>query len=1244
VQTTLLGIAIALILALVTALVGPLFVDWSSYRGEFETHAKALTGLDLRITGAIDARLLPTPSLTLHGIELGRPQDQGSMRARALRLEFALGPLARGEWRVTDAQLEGPELAAQLDRSGRMAMPAPKAGFDVDAVAIERLVIEDGRAVLTDAASGSRLTLEKFAFKGELRSLAGPLKGEGSFVAGGWHNAYRVSISRVTEDGGVKVRVSVDPTDRPLKVDVDVAIRLEQGAPRFDGQLQVVRAIGRAPADTPQLITEPWRLSSRIKGDSTAAVLEQVEIQYGSDERAIKLRGTARLNLGAQPGVNAVLTSPQIDIDRVLALPDASRRRPVAALKALGDALGGAVVPPVPTTLSIALESVTLAGAVLQRVGAEINVDGDRLDIASMEFRAPGITQVRLGGRLSGAGDGLRFAGAVKVEAGDPRALLAWLTERSDLRTVVGPLRVGGELTLGSDAIVIDRLDLDLDRVRVAGRLAYAFAADNRPARLDAVLTAPDLDLDHLQGLATAALGDVAADWPREAALSLKIARARVAGVEAKEADIDMRIDGDAIDIRRLAVADFGGARLAAKGRIDSKGPSPGGELALDLDARSLDGVATLVERLAPQMADQLRRSAARVSPAVLRAVLAVQPAGAGNAVARVKLDGRAGGFRLALQGDGTAVREAFKVERLDALRNADINISGRLESDDGAAMAELVGVDRWLVVEKRPGRLTLNGKGRLDGEVAIDGRFTAGTLDASAGGKVRLAGTTAAGLEVKIANASLRSLRPVVGGRAADPLPATMSLKLELDGDTLRVGDLKGAVAGAPVNGRLTLGLAQSPYVIEGALVVGTVDLASLIATVVGVPVQGASARTGGLWPAEPFERGVRGLAGRLEVKSARVALTPKLAVTDFTGAAHFGDGQFALQVNDGRLAGGRLAGDLIFLHTSEGVVARSHVKVTGANAAELLPGDGTVTGRLTLDLSAEGTGLSPVALAGSLTGSGMFRLDNGKLVRLDPGAFRTVIRAVDQGLPIEAGRVRDRTEAALASGVLAVNRAEGSIAINAGQARLQSNPMLATPGADLAVTAGLALADGELDVRLVLTGPPVPGAPANTQPAVAVVLRGPFDSPKRTIDVTGFASWLALRAVDQQSRKLDALEGRDVPTTASPAVNGGVESTASDRTPAPVVAPPRVTPAGPKAPEVTAPDSSVPARSEPAAPSEQRQKSALPPAERTQTASPPMDLRPRSVQPSAGGQGAAKPPPTPARPRSLSEILFGR
>jgi len=248
VQTTLLGVAIAIILALVTALVGPLFIDWNSYRGEFEARASRLTGLDFRVTGAIDARLLPIPTVVLQGVEFGRPDEGSKVRARLLRIEFALGALARGEWRIAEARLEGPEFAAGLDGTGRLAWPVPKLGFDLDGVSIARLHIQDGRASLADAASDARLMLDQLDFTGELRSLAGPVKGEGSFVVAGQRYPYRIAVGRIAEDGGAKVRLTVDATEQPLAAEADVSIWVQRGVPRFEGSLQLARAVGRAPA------------------------------------------------------------------------------------------------------------------------------------------------------------------------------------------------------------------------------------------------------------------------------------------------------------------------------------------------------------------------------------------------------------------------------------------------------------------------------------------------------------------------------------------------------------------------------------------------------------------------------------------------------------------------------------------------------------------------------------------------------------------------------------------------------------------------------------------------------------------------------------------------------------------------------------------------------------------------------------------------------------------------------------
>jgi uncharacterized protein involved in outer membrane biogenesis len=135
-QATLLGLGIAIILALVAALVGPHFVDWTQHRSVFEAQATRLVGTPVRVNGAIDVRILPTPSLVLRDIEASEP----GIKAGEIAFELALGPLMRGEWRATDVRIVRPEFALALDRSGRILWPGAAITIDPDALSIERCV------------------------------------------------------------------------------------------------------------------------------------------------------------------------------------------------------------------------------------------------------------------------------------------------------------------------------------------------------------------------------------------------------------------------------------------------------------------------------------------------------------------------------------------------------------------------------------------------------------------------------------------------------------------------------------------------------------------------------------------------------------------------------------------------------------------------------------------------------------------------------------------------------------------------------------------------------------------------------------------------------------------------------------------------------------------------------------------------------------------------------------------------
>ena len=164
-QTTLLGLAITFIIALVAALIGPYFIDWNRFRPQFETEAARVIGAPVRVEGALDARLLPSPSLRLRSVVVGGPNDPGKVRADNLAVEFSLGSLMRGEWRATELTINGVSLDLGLDARGRIDWPLSSRSLNLSSLSIDRLNLT-GRVALHDAAIAGGADAEWLAFDG----------------------------------------------------------------------------------------------------------------------------------------------------------------------------------------------------------------------------------------------------------------------------------------------------------------------------------------------------------------------------------------------------------------------------------------------------------------------------------------------------------------------------------------------------------------------------------------------------------------------------------------------------------------------------------------------------------------------------------------------------------------------------------------------------------------------------------------------------------------------------------------------------------------------------------------------------------------------------------------------------------------------------------------------------------------------------------------------------------------------
>ncbi|HVG52447.1 MAG TPA: AsmA family protein, partial [Xanthobacteraceae bacterium] len=799
-QTTLLGLAIAAILALVAALAGPQFVDWGKYRANFEAEGSRFFGQPVRIRGPIDVRLLPTPTIMVRDVEVGS-RAAPAFGAQAVRVELALASLMRGEAHASALSLTGPEVAVALDADGRIVSHLNNLGLDQ--IGIDRLAVAGGRILLEDTGSRTRTTLDRLNFSGELRSQSGQVKGDGSFTVGEHNLRYQLTTGR--RDAATRVRLNVESADRPIVFETDGNLTFEKDSPKFEGTVSIARPAGVVLDSGKALAGEPWRITGKVNADSRSAVFEQVDAQYGPDERRLKLGGTAELRFGSQPRFDSVLSARQIDMDRALAASGAGGKLPLTTLTGLADFLGSVGRPPIPVSIGIGIDALTLGGATVQTLRADVKSADDNWSVDTFEFRAPGSTQVRLSGRLGGPSSAAEFSGPVAIESLDPAGLIAWLENTARRDGNLGALKLRSDVTAGATRLVFDRVSAEIDRKALDGRLAYTFASGTQRAGLDVALNAAEFDVEAAYSMIATALGGSKIERPGEVSLAIDLGKTTLAGVPAISTKANLRFDAGGLRIERLAVADFGGAALSASGQIDIAAEQPHGNISLSLTAPKLDGVVAVLDKFYPGKSDPIVRNAARLSPARVEASLSVDPppasasaaAAAGKpASAKILLNGQLGTIRLVVTGDGTGT--------VATLGKSDMRLNVRANADDGALIS-LLGLDALAPVDRRPSALYVAASGSFGGDMRIDSKLTGEGLDVATVGTLKLSEPALSGaFTASLTSADLRGVR-----RAGAPtFPVALKSNVRVAGEVFEFKSLTGKAGAADVKGEVSLTL----------------------------------------------------------------------------------------------------------------------------------------------------------------------------------------------------------------------------------------------------------------------------------------------------------------------------------------------------------------------------------------------------------------------------------------------------
>ncbi|MHC4042575.1 AsmA family protein [Bradyrhizobium sp. 23AC] len=1194
-QTTLLGLAIAFIIALLAALIGPYYVDWNQFRPQFEAEAGKIIGVPVRVAGELDARLLPAPTLRLRQVTFGGNNDLGRLRADKLDVEFSLGSLMRGEWRATELSVGGMAVDLGLDARGRVDLPSTASGtFNLASLAIERLNLT-GRIALHDAASRSTLELNDIAFSGDVRSLAGSVRGDGRFTAAGVRYPFRVSSGPSADGNATRLHLNIDPGERAILADLEGVLAFDNRLPKFDGALTLaVPAVKKAGEAGPT----PWKLTTKLRADPAGAKFEQIDASFGAEDNALKLGGVGDLRLGASPLLRAVLSARQVDADKLAGKDDAEPLRILPALRA-----GLAAIPqaPIPAQIEFNSDQIMLGGRPLQNIAAELQTDGRSWTFQRLELRAPGMTQLSLNGAAPGADS---FSGRLSVESSDPDALVAWLQGRSEInRRSTRPLRLAGNVTIAANHLAIDRLKADIEGGAVEGRIAFVQTGASKGSRIDAELKADRLDLDAAASFVRALAGPQG-EWPEEAKLSLDIGRAISAGQELRPFGAKLGYGPASLSLEQLRFGQASGVTTEASGSFDRTKAT--GKLALKSSANSLRELTALIEPFAP--AARARFDAMPTLPGATRLKLDLSldrnAEHADRSNARAVLDLDAPQLKATATLSAQTPVAAINGIDIDKLRDSDFTLDSKVSTPQAGALLALLGLDR--VVAAGQGASQFEGKltGAWRRPLQLNAKLSGGGLDADAQGSVELSEPKAS-VNLRVRNANLA---PLFGTGPADKSMQAVSLssRLTISGNRLTFDDLDGNAAGSHLRGHLAVTLDQERSV-DGEVGLDTLDLAPALAMAIG-----AAGHESG----EPLSAGLLdGWRGRIAFQALRGMLPGGIELRPFGGTLRSDGQSLALDALKGGLSGGEMSASFDARNGANGLALNARIDLRNVDAATLRYRDLALPkGRATVQMALTSQGRSVAALTGALAGNGTVTLDSAEIGGLNPRAFEIAIRASDGGQVADDNRLRQLVEPALAAAPIAVASAQIPFTIRDGRLRVGATPLEAK-NARAIVSGGYDIPADQADIRASLT--PIMTGLSGAPPEIQLFAAGPPDRLNRTIDLAPLSSWLAVRTIDRETRRLDAIERGEPPPATAALPTLVSPDAAPEQAPVNVPLPgqdPRRAPPKPKAAPLPKAPQAAPAA--PSPPLASQQVAPLPPA---------IDVRP------APGPPPAKPKPKP-------------
>lgn len=1127
-----------LVLVLFAALIGPYFIDWSSYRENFEKQASHILGQKVRVLGSADARLVPFPSVSFDNVVVGEGKDgEPMMTVDRFSMDAELAPFLSGEIRIFDMRIENPRAVVRLSAEGELdwALRSEKT-LPGSALVLENIGVVNGEVIVLDEQNARQHVLDGLNMQMSAKSIKGPWQVEGAARLNGIRSAFSLNAGTPTADGGVRLRAKLLPVSQPISIELEGDARIEALKPRYSGNF-TVQALDTNKIQTDGAVKgkrgrRPLYAKARgvFELDNERLRIEDYRLETGTPKDPYVISGEATFDTGRNPEFLLIADGQQLNFDRVgdgADTPEATARSFEQRLAAFRALLAWAPVPQMPGRVRAALPAVVAGDTTIRDIFIDAHPAGNAWRIERLEAKLPGRTQFLAEGRL-GVGAEFGFSGEMVVASNQPSGFASWLT--TDVDPSIRRLDAAGlsaKVDLSAQLQRFDQMEIAIGTASLKGRLERVVPMQGRPS-LNILLDGEDVDLDAIRAFAGLIVGDGQSNRLAGHDISARLSAKRfeALGVSAQGADLSLRLKGGTLDIDRFTVTDVAGASISSVGRVQNVFEGPEGDLDISITAERTDRILALLSEWTGDqpVLDHLRKNAALFTDTTLDLQSRFSNRGGDRAEMSTTARGETGGSKFNLT-----------VERADALAPFDtgqVTIIADVRNDSPRALLGQMGVELLPIDLSGPANLGLRVEGVPAQELAFSLEYSAPDSAVTATGTARQDEDRAlqSTFDLVLSSQDLATYLTTSGLFLAGPeiaLPAEIKSTVAIAPEAIVLSGIDGTAGDTAFSGDLTLARGGDAIEAKGAISVSAIDLGWMSEMMLG---SGTVMTGGAQWNDREFLPPMQAQTSlEIDVQANQVYLGFAEDAALWSGKLVLQDDELQWRDISASWAGGDLSGGLRLANRDGSGFLSGQVKIEGATLAPLVwRQEGFPVAKGTMDLAAsfEGAGKSLRGLVASMTGSGVLETHALELAGLENESLPDILVAADtEGFEIGSETVLTLAERAVSNGSFFADEISVPFTIAAGTIRLP-NVALSDEGATIRGEARIDLPDQAVNARFDLEFDPETEALTGAAPAINLAFLGPVAEPERMIDASELSNFLSLRAYERERRRVETLQ----------------------------------------------------------------------------------------------------------------------